>query len=131
MDYNEWDTVYNRTLTCNTINFAGLNFPYGTIEPHDEERVDRRGNSSDRWTFYVHPAKTSGIVSLHIEDQDIGTGNTLFTDYENTAEDFQAFVDNNIMGPAALIVFWIFFILIGVLLVILFCYLDNDWLNQL
>lgn len=36
-----------------------------------------------------------------------------------------------LMGNAARYAFWITFILLGLFGVIMFCYLDNDWLNEL
>lgn len=70
------------------------------------------------------------VICKYAEDNGIQRC-TLFTQYKNTPEDFQAFLDRELMGNAARYAFWITFIILGLFGVIMFCYLDNDWLNNL
>ena len=136
-------------------------YRYAVIEPHYEglinpiigeemwfkakykEREDKRGTYKALDTYHrstvvctpeeraaAEGTSSSGIASTHIEDGGISRC-TLYSNYKNTPEDFQAYLGRELMGNAARYAFWITFIILGLAGVILFCYLDNDWLNEL
>lgn len=129
--YYTWDHVWTRRNSVDKIKFAGLIFPYGTVEPNQIYRylgTDTHG--SDRYVCKAEITEASGIAFTHIEDNGI-LKCTLHQEYKNTPEDFQAFLDRELMGNAGRYIFWITFISLGLFGVIMFCYLDNDWLNNL
>lgn len=129
--YYTWDHVWTDIDHVQNIKFAGLTFPYGTVDPTDITvylGTYRYGN--DRYIYKAKKTSASGIIFTHIENSNISPC-TLYTDYKNTPEDFQAYLDKELMGNAARYVFWITFVVLGIAGVAIFCYLDNDWLNYL
>lgn len=129
--YYTWDHVWTERNNVAKIKFAGLTFPYGTVEPNQIYRylgTDTHG--SDRFVCKAEVTEASGIAFTHIEDGGI-LKCTLHQEYKNTPEDFQSFLDRELMGNAARYAFWIIFVSLGLFGVIMFCYLDNDWLNNL
>ena len=129
--YYTWDHVWTDSDHVSNIKFAGLVFPYGTVDPTGITvylGTYRYGN--DQYIYTAKGRSASGIAFTHIEDNSISPC-TLYTNYKNTPEDFQAYLDKELMGNAARYVFWIIFIVLGITGVILFCVLDNDWLNNL
>lgn len=129
--YYTWDHVWTHFTNVAKIKFAGLIFPYGTVEPTGiGVYLGTNTHGNDRYVYHAEKTEASGIAFTHIEDNGIQRC-TLYTQYKNTPEDFQAFLDRELMGNAARYAFWITFILLGLFGVIMFCYLDNDWLNNL
>lgn len=129
--YYTWDHVWTDSNHVSSIKFASLTFPYGTVEPTGIGiYLGTKTYGSDRYIYKAEGTSASGIAFTHIEDGGISRC-TLYTNYKNTPEDFQAYLDRELMGNAARYAFWITFIILGIAGVILFCYLDNDWLNEL
>ena len=129
--YYTWDPAWTKRNSVSEIKFAGLVFPYGAVEPTDiDVYLETDTHGSDRYVYHAEKTEASGITFTHIEDNGIQKC-ILHTQYKNTPEDFQAFLDKELMGNAARYAFWITFIVLGLLGVIIFCYLDNDWLNNL
>lgn len=129
--YYTWDHVWSHSTKVEKIKFAGLTFPYGTVEPTGiGVSLGTNTHGSDRYVYHAEKTEASGIAFTHIEDGGI-LKCTLYTQYKNTPEDFQAFLDRELMGNAARYAFWIIFVSLGLFGVIMFCYLDNDWLNNL
>ena len=129
--YYTWDHVWTDFGHVSSIKFAGLIFPYGTVEPTSIGiYLGTKTYGSNRYIYKAEGTSASGIAFTHIEDNSISPC-TLYTNYKNTPEDFQAYLDSKLMGNAARYVFWITFIVLGIIGVILFCVLDNNWLNNL
>lgn len=129
--YYTWDHVWTRRNNVDKIKFAGLTFPYGSVEPNQIYRnLGTDIHRSDRYVCKAEITEASGIAFTHIEDGGIQRC-TLHQEYKNTPEDFQSFLDRELMGNAGRYIFWITFIALGLFGVIMFCYLDNDWLNNL
>lgn len=127
--YYTWDTIWNYHRNVGEITFCGEKFLYGVIDFNDPKTVGFAGNGSDRYTIVAYPTKSVGIAFLKIEDRNIGRGNTLYKK-NNTVEECEALRESLYAGNGWLIAFWVMFILIGIIGVGLFCYLDNDWLNE-
>lgn len=129
--YYSWDHVWTDSNHVGQIRFAGLLFPYGTVEPQGiGVYLGTYRYGSDRYIYHAEKTEASGITFTHIEDGGISKCD-LYTKYGNTPDDFQAFLESNLWGDGARWGFWIAFVILGLAGVVLFCYFDNDWLNNL
>lgn len=129
--YYTWDFMWGEENNVKQIKFAGVTFPYGTVNPNKVHKylgTDTHGN--DRYIFDAELTEASGIAFTHIEDNKIEKC-TLHQEYSNTSEDFKKFLDDRLMGNGLRYAFWIVFVLVGVFGVVVFCVLDNDWLNRI
>jgi len=129
--YYTWDFVWGEENNIKQIKFAGVTFPYGTVNPnkiHKYLGTDTHGN--DRYIFDAELTSASGIAFTHIEDNKIEKC-TLHQEYSNTPEDFKKFLDDKLMGNGLRYAFWIVFVLVGIFGIVVFCVLDNDWLNNI
>lgn len=129
--YYSWDVVWKEENKVKKIIFAGVTFPYGTVNPNKIDKylgTDTHGD--DRYVFNAKLTNASGITFTHIENNEIEKC-TLYQEYSNTSEDFKKFLDGKLMGNGLRYAFWIVFILVGVFGVIVFCVRDNDWLNNI
>lgn len=129
--YYTWDFVWGEENNVKQIKFAGVTFPYGTVNPNKVLKylgTDTHGN--DRYIFDAELTSASGIAFTHIENNEIEKC-TLHQEYLNTSEDFKKFLDDKLMGNGLRYAFWIVFVLIGIFGIVVFCVLDNDWLNNI
>ena len=129
--YYTWDFVWGEENNVKQIKFAGVVFQYGTVKPNKTYKylgTDTHWN--DRYIFDAELTDASGIAFTHIEDNKIEKC-TLHQEYSNTSEDFKKFIDDKLMGNGLRYAFWIVFVLVGVFGVVVFCVLDNDWLNDI
>lgn len=128
--YWTWDTVWDYSLNSRKIKFNDVVFEYDAITPENiTDRIEFITRGSDRWKYYASDTNCSGIAFFHIENKDIGKNNSLDTSKQNSAEDFQACVDANLIGNYAKILFRVLFIAIGIGLIFAFFILENDWLE--
>ena len=129
--YYSWDKIWEDSKKVERIKFAGAVFPYGTVKPNKIYKylgTDTHGN--DRYVFNAELTEASGITFTHIENNEIEKC-TLHQEYSNTSEDFKKFLDDKLMGNGLRYAFWIVFVFVGVFGVVVFCVLDNDWLNNI
>ena len=130
--YYTWDVVYSKTVTAKRVNFCGVEFSYDTIKPNEGFRCLPECYwhvLNDRWNVYVKGTEAEGIAFVTFDNGGIGHGNVIETKYRNTPEDFQKYLDKNLMGNGPRIAFWIILAIVSLAAFFLFCMADNWWLN--
>lgn len=129
--YYSWDTIYSRDLSCKKVSFCGIEFPYETFIVNSYEKLDRIKKGNDRWIYYIEQPKASGLTFLKIENNEIGNNNRIYTEYKNTKEDFELFVEDFTIGDVYKYIFCIIIVLLQLVLIYLFFVNENKWLNDL
>lgn len=129
--YYSWDKKYDRDLSCKKVSFCNIEFPYETFIVNSYEELDKITEGHDRWIYYIEKPKASGLTFLKIENNDIGSNNKIYTEYNNTKEDFELFIENFTISEVYKYVFCIALVLIQVGLIYLFFVNENNWLNDL
>ena len=122
--YYTWDRVGSEDIKCNEISFLGIAFSSNKFDIPNTEYIDTIKESSDiRYQYYGTRAEYTG---------------TIFTDLRNgTISDSTPFYNgmtieetiNSLESSCGEIFFWIVWILLTIVWVFGFYYLDNKWLE--
>ena len=122
--YWTWDRVGSEDIKCNEISFLGIAFRSNKFDIPNTEYIDTIKESSDiRYQYYGTRAEYTG---------------TIFTDLRNgTISDSTPFYNgmtieetiNSLESSCGEIFFWIVWILLTIVCVFGFYYLDNKWLE--
>lgn len=123
-DYWTWDQVDSESIHSEKISFLDVEFDYGKIPfPGTTHISTIKESSRIRYQYYATDTNYVGTLYTVLADDTIN--NTNFYNKYNIQESIEY-----LESEWALIVFWIFWILLTVACVGGFCCLDNRWLED-
>ena len=132
--YYEWDTENIESQHADEVKFCGVIFPYSKIDLPNSNHIDTiKGDKVYSW-------KSGEYVKVKFEYFGVSTkyAGTIFTELKNkTISDNTNFYNNRnidetveyLESSGVEIVFWIFWIILIIVCVFGFYYLDNKWLE--
>lgn len=125
--YYSWDYHDSWEKHGEKVAFLGVEFPYGTISMPEDYLLDTKKKSSHvRYKYYVIDTAYDGVIYTELKDNTISE-NTSFiqTDTIDSAVSYMASG-----STAAIVIFWLLWIVVIGAAVYGFCYLDNWWLED-
>lgn len=122
--YWTWDTVGSEDIECKEVSFCGVVFPSNKINLPGTDYIDTVMESGYvRYKYYGVGTKYTGTVFTNLRDETI-SDNSRF--YNNLTIDQTM---NHLESGAGVIAFWIGWVILIILVVFGFYYLDNRWLD--
>lgn len=124
--YWTWDTVDVQKFKSKEIKFLGNTFDASKFSLPDTKYIDTvSGGHNIRYQYYGLESKFKATILANLKDKTIIGNNVSVYKNKNITE-----VLDEAVSDAPIAVFWIIWtIFIGVIIYI-FVYLDNDWLNK-
>ena len=123
--YWTWDVVKRESVKSQKVIFLGVEFDYSKFKNLEDSYITTIKESSDiRYKYYGSPAKATGTIFTELQDNSIGNDIKLYEDM-NIEQTYEYLKD----GSGIIFLFWFTWILLIVLCVFGFYYLDNKWLN--
>lgn len=124
--YWTWDVVGREDIHCNRILFLGAEFDYGKIPFPDSYYLETIKESSNiRYKYYGVDISYQGAIYADLRDKTVN--DAVFVKGCNAREAEERLVSS---GKAALVAFWIFWIVLTGCAIYGFCYFDNRWLED-
>lgn len=124
--YWEWDVVDKESMHCDSIRFLGIDFAYGTINFPGSSYIETvKVSSKVRHKFYGCDTVCEGTVYAVLKDNAVTSAT-----FVNGADIDGAVEYMCSGGTAALVFFWIFWVVLICGAVFGFCYFDNKWLED-
>lgn len=122
--YWTWDVVGRENIKCKEITFCGVRFKSNKINLPDTNYIDTINESSHiRYKYYGTDTKFKGTIFTNLKDNTI-SDNTDFYDEKTIEQTIE-----KIESSCAEIIFWICWIVLIIIVVFGFYYLDNKWLE--
>ena len=122
--YWTWDRVSSEDKKCKEISFCGITFKSNKFDIPGTDYIDTIKESSHiRYKYYGTGTKFTGTIFTELKDKTI-SDNTNFYNNINIEDTFERLESGN--GE---IVFWILWIILMVVCIFGFYYLDNKWLE--
>lgn len=124
--YYTWDEKGKDVIHCDTISFLNNTFTYGTITFPSTYHLDTIYETPNvRYKYYVCDAAYEGTLYAELTDGTI-SNTTFYEDY--TIDETIELIHSE--GEVSLIIFWILWIIGMGIIIFLFYYLDNNWLED-
>lgn len=124
--YWEWDVIDHESKHCDSIRFLNTDFSYGTINFPSAYHVETlNGGYNIRYKYYVSDLRYDGTIYASLKDNTLS--NAIFTLRETPTEAMECMVDD---GNLLIGIFWVLWIMLSCLAVYVFCYLENNWLED-
>lgn len=121
--YWSWDYAGSEDIQCKEVSFCGVVFDSNKIELPSADYIDTIKESSHvRYKYYGTKTKYTGTIFTKLKDKTI-SDSTRF--YELSIEETKDKLERNI----GIVFFWIIWIIVMVLAVFGFYYIDNEWLE--
>lgn len=122
--YYTWDRVGSEDIKCNEISFCEITFKSSKFDIPDTDYIDTIKESSNvRYKYYGTKTKYTGTIFTELKDKTI-SDNTNFYNNMNIEETVEC-----LESGGGEIVFWILWIILIIVCVFGFYYLDNKWLE--
>lgn len=123
--YYTWDCIDREEKHCKKITFLNVEFDSGKIEDPSDVYLDTqyKGWHNIRYVYYAIPASAVGTIYTKLENDTI-TDNTHFYQDKTIEESYESDICSY-----AVLLFWIGWIVLSVIIVFGFMYLDNQWLE--
>lgn len=133
--YYEWETESTESKHSEKIMFCGIKFSYSKI-PYSSDNYIKTINSGSeyswksgefvevRFEYYGTPIKHAGTIYTKLSDGTISDASQFFEDYtiEQAVENCTSGIGN--------IIFWVVWVILAASCMVVFCYLDNRWLED-
>lgn len=133
--YYDWEIENIERKHSESIMFCGNKFPYGKISYSFNKYIDTINTDREyswksgeyvkvRFVYYGTPVSSTGTIYTKLSNGTISDNSKFFKDYtiEQALENYTCEFDN--------VVFWIFWIALMMGVVIVFCYYENNWLED-
>lgn len=121
--YWTWDRVGSEDIQCKEVSFCGIVFDSNKIKLPSADYIDTIKESGYvRYKYYGTKTKYTGTIFTKLKDKTI-SDSTHF--YELSIEETKDKLERNI----GIVIFWIIWIIVMVLAVFGFYYIDNEWLE--
>lgn len=125
--YWTWDVVDREDIHCEKITFLGVEFDYGKIPfPGSYELTKIKESPKIRYVYYVVDSEYDGTIYTSLKDNTV-SDETTFHKGDSVSETVEDMVNG---GVWKLILFWIAWVLLIILALYGFYYLDNKWLED-
>ena len=122
--YWTWDRVSSEDKKCKEISFCGITFKSNKFDIPGTDYIDTIKESSHiRYKYYGTRTKFTGTIFTELKDKTI-SDNTNFYNNMNIEETVE-----RLESGSGEIVFWILWIILMVVCIFGFYYLDNKWLE--
>ena len=122
--YWTWDRVSSEDKKCKEISFCGITFKSNKFDIPGTDYIDIIKESSHiRYKYYGTGTKFTGTIFTELKDKTI-SDNTNFYNNMNIEETVE-----RLESSSGEIVFWILWIILMVVCIFGFYYLDNKWLE--
>ena len=122
--YWTWDRVSSEDKKCKEISFCGITFKSNKFDIPGTDYIDTIKESSHiRYKYYGTGTKFTGTIFTELKDKTI-LDNTNFYNNMNIEETV-----GHLESGGGEIVFWILWIILMVVCIFGFYYLDNKWLE--
>ena len=122
--YWTWDRVSSEDKKCKEISFCGITFKSNKFDIPGTDYIDTIKESSHiRYKYYGTGTKFTGTIFTELKDKTI-SDNTNFYNNMNIEETVE-----HLESGSGEIVFWILWIILMVVCIFGFYYLDNKWLE--
>ena len=124
--YWTWDEVGRENIHCDSIRFLGVDFDYGKIPFPGSYYLETINKTSDiRYKYYAVDISYQGSIYADLRNKTISE--VTFIKDRNAYEAEEYLISNS---KAALVAFWIFWIILTGCAIFGFCYFDNRWLED-
>ena len=121
--YWSWDYAGSEDMQCKEVSFCGIVFDSNKIKLPSADYIDTIKESSHvRYKYYGTKTKYTGTIFTKLKDKTI-SDSTHF--YEMSIKETKDKLERNI----GVVIFWIIWIIVMVLAVFGFYYIDNEWLE--
>lgn len=121
--YWSWDYAGSESKQCKEVSFCGVVFDSNKIELPSADYIDTIKESSHvRYKYYGTKTKYTGTIFTKLKDKTI-SDSTPF--YEMSIKETKDKLERNI----GIVIFWIVWIIVMVLAVFGFYYIDNEWVE--
>ena len=122
--YWTWDRVSSEDIKCKEISFCGITFKSNKFDIPGTDYIDTIKESSHiRYKYYGTGTKFTGTIFTELKDKTI-SDNTNYYNNMNIEETVE-----RLESGGGEIVFWILWIILIIICVFGFYYLDNKWLE--
>ena len=122
--YWTWDRVSSEDKKCKEISFCGITFKSNKFDIPGTDYIDTIKESSHiRYKYYGTGTKFTGTIFTELKDKTI-SDNTNFYNNMNIEETVE-----RLESGGGEIIFWILWIILIIICVFGFYYLDNNWLE--
>ena len=122
--YWTWDRVSSEDKKCKEISFCGITFKSNKFDIPGTDYIDTIKESSHiRYKYYGTGTKFTGTIFTELKDKTI-SDNTNFYNNMNIEETVE-----HLESGDREIIFWILWIILIIIFVFGFYYLDNKWLE--
>ena len=122
--YWTWDRISSEDIKCKEISFCGITFKSNKFDIPSTDYIDTIKESSHiRYKYYGTGTKFTGTIFTELKDKTI-SDNTNFYNNMNIEETVE-----RLESGGGEIVFWILWIILIIICVFGFYYLDNKWLE--
>ena len=121
--YWTWDRVGSEDIKCKEILFCGITFNSSKFDIPCKDYIDTIKKSSHiRYKYYGTKTKFTGTIFTELKDKTISDNTNFYNmNIEETVEHLES--------DGGEIVFWILWIILIIICVFGFYYLDNKWLE--
>ena len=121
--YWSWDYAGSESKQCKEVSFCGVVFDSNKIKLPSADYIDTIKESSHvRYKYYGTNIEYTGTIFTELKDKTI-SDSTPF--YEMSIKETKDKLERNI----GIVIFWIIWIIVMVLAVFGFYYIDNEWLE--
>lgn len=123
--YYTWDCIDREEKHCKKITFLNVEFDSGKIEDPADIYLDTqyKGWHDIRYVYYAIPASAVGTIYTKLENNTI-TDNTHFYQDKTIEESYESDICSYVVP-----LFWLGWIILCLIIVFGFVYLDNQWLE--
>lgn len=122
--YWSWDRVGSEDIKCKEISFCGITFKSSKFDISHTDYIDTIKESSHiRYKYYGTGTKFTGTIFTELKDKTISDRTNFYNNMniEETVERLES--------GSGEIVFWILWIILIIICVFGFYYLDNNWME--
>ena len=122
--YWTWDRVGSEDIKCKEISFCGITFKSSKFDIPDTDYINTIQESSHiRYKYYGTGTKFTGTIFTDLRDKTISDNTNFYNDMS-----INDTVDRLESGGGE-IIFWVLWVILIVVCVFGFYYLDNKWLE--
>ena len=124
--YWTWDIVGTESEQSKEVSLLGIDFNTSQFDiPHGDYITTIKESSHIRYKYYGYPAKSNVTIFTSLKDGNIEQSNIPIYKDLNIEQTIQRLEQS--FGMA---IFWMAWLGLTAVVVLGFCYLENDWLNK-
>ena len=124
--YWTWDRVGTESEQSKEVSLLGINFNTSQFDiPHGDYITTIKESSHIRYKYYGYPAKSNVTIFTSLKDGNIGQSNIPIYKDLNIEQTIQRLEQN-----FGMVIFWMAWLGLATVVVLGFCFLENNWLNK-